>query len=103
MLFRSRAGTQAQIFLTVKGPHRAAVKPVVRQVVPESLQVVVGEGKPVGSGNVIRIPIGITIPPGSPPANHICSTQAPAGRIVLDTGHPDSPELIIRVCVAIAP
>ncbi|MFM8805375.1 MAG: DUF1573 domain-containing protein [Planctomycetia bacterium] len=99
----SRSGTQTNLFLTAKGPHRAAVKPVVREVVPDSLQVVVGEGKPVGSGNVIRIPLSITIPPGSSPANHICSTQAPAGKIVLDTGHPDSPTLTIPVCLAIIP
>lgn len=99
----SRAGSQNSLFLTVKGPHRALVRPVVREIVPESLQVVVGEGKPVGSGNVIRIPISITIPPGSAPANHLCSPQAPAGRIVLDTGHPNSPTLTIPVCVAIVP
>jgi len=99
----SRAGSQTSLFLTAKGPHRANVRPVVREIVPESLQVVVGEGKPVGSGNVIRIPISITIPPGSAPANHLCSPQAPAGRIVLDTGHPESPTLTIPVCVAIVP
>jgi len=99
----SRSGAKTSLFLTVKGPHREKVRPVVRQVVPESLEVVVGEGKPVGSGTVIRIPLSITIPPDSPPANHLCSPQAPAGKIVLDTGHPDSPELTIPVCVAIGP
>jgi hypothetical protein len=98
-----KGGGHAQVFLTAKGPHRAAIKPVVREVVPSSLQVDVGEGKPVGSGGVIRIPISITIPPGSQPANHRCSQQAPAGRIVLETGHPDSPTLTIPVCIAIDP
>jgi len=99
----SRSGSQTSLFLTAKGPHRAEVKPVVREVVPDSLQVVVGEGRPVGSGNVIRVPLSITIPPGSRPVNHVCSPQAPAGRIVLDTGHPDSPTLTISVCVTIIP
>lgn len=98
-----KVGGHAQVFLTAKGPHRASVKPVVREVVPGSLQVDVGAGKPVGSGGVIRIPISITIPAGSPPANHRCSQQAPAGRIVLNTGHPDSPTLSIPVCIAIDP
>ena len=96
-------GSHAQLFLIAKGPHRTAVKPIVREVVPGSLVVEVGDGKPVGSGGVIRIPLSITIPPGSPPANHRCSQQAPAGRIVLDTGHPDSPTLSIPVCIAIGP
>jgi len=96
-------GSHAQLFLIAKGPHRTAVTPIVREVVPGSLVVEVGDGKPVGSGGVIRIPLSITIPPGSPPANHRCSQQAPAGRIVLDTGHPDSPTLSIPVCIAIGP
>ena len=72
-------------------------------MVPETLKVIVEEGKPVGSGNVIRIPLSITISPGSAPSNHICSPQAPAGKIVLETAHPDSPTLTIPVCVAIVP
>ena len=99
----SRTGSQTSLFLTAKGPHRDAVRPVIREVVPDSLQVVVGEGKPVGNGNVIRFPLSITIPPGSAQANHLGSSQAPAGRIVLDTGHPYSPSLTIPVCVAIVP
>lgn len=99
----SRVGARTQLFLTAKGPHRAAVKPVVREVVPKSLTVEVGEGKPVGSGGVIRIPLAISIAPGSAPANHLCSEQAPGGRIVLETGHPDSPTLTVPVCIAIGP
>jgi hypothetical protein len=45
----------------------------------------------------------VVIPAGSRAANHLCSEQGPAGRIVLDTGHPDSPTLDIPVCVAIGP
>lgn len=99
----SREGHRASVFLTAKGPHRSSVRPTVREVVPESLQVVVDEGKPVGSGNVIRFQISITIPPGSAPCNHIGTSQAPAGKIVLDTGHPESPTLTVPVCIAIAP
>jgi len=98
-----KVGSHAELFLTVKGPHAGAVKPVVSEVVPESLVVVVGDAKPVGSRGMMRIPLSITIPPGSPQANHRCSQQAPAGRIVLTTGHPETPTLSIPVCVAIGP
>jgi len=98
-----RAGSRAEVFLTAKGPHAAAVKPKVREVVPESLGVEIGVGKPVGEKGMIRIPISITIPPGSPPANHRCSEQGPAGRIVLDTGHPENPSFTIPICVVIGP
>ncbi len=99
----SRNGSRTQVFLMAKGPHRSSVRPSVRETEPASLVVEVGAGVPVGTGGTIRIPISISIPPGSPPANHRCSPQAPAGRIVLETGHPDTPILTIPVCVAIEP
>ncbi|MEI6241655.1 MAG: DUF1573 domain-containing protein [Planctomycetia bacterium] len=98
-----RAGSRTEVFLTAKGPHAASVKPVVREVVPDSLAVEIGDGKPVGDKGMIRIPLTITIRPGSPPANHRCSDQGPAGRIVLETGHPETPEFSIPVCVVIGP
>jgi hypothetical protein len=98
-----RTGKNTQVFITAKGAHRDAVHPVVRDVVPASMQVAVGEGKPVGSGAVMRFPLTITIPAGSAPCNHLGSSQAPAGRIVLDTGHPDSPTMTIPVSVAVGP
>lgn len=98
-----RTGGRAEVFLTAKGTHAAAVKPTVREVVPKSLGVEIGAGKPVGDKGMIRTPISITIPPGSPPANHRCSEQGPAGRIVLDTGHPENPVFTIPICVVIGP
>jgi hypothetical protein len=98
-----KAGFRTQLFLTSRGPHRDLVRPVVREVVPGSLQVEIGESKPVGAGGVVRTPLTVVIPPGSPPANNLCSEQAPSGRIVLDTGHPDTPTLTIHVCIAIGP
>jgi hypothetical protein len=98
-----RNGFKRKLFLTAKGPHRDLVRPVVREVVPESLLVTVGEGAAVGSGNALRFPMDLEVRPGSRPVNHLCSDQGPAGRIVLDTGHPDAPTLSIPVCIAIGP
>lgn len=98
-----KAGLRTRIFLTAKGPHRDRIQPTVEETVPSALQVTVGVASPVGSGGAVRIPLDIVIPPGSRGANHICSEQGPAGRIVLVTGHPDSPKLSIPVCVAIGP
>ncbi len=98
-----RVGMRTQLFITAKGPHRDAVHPVVREVVPGSMTVEVGEGKPVGSGGVMRFPLTIVVPPGSPPSNNLGSSQAPAGRIVIETGHPESPTMTIPLSVAIGP
>lgn len=98
-----RAGLVTQLFITARGPHAAAVRPVVRSVEPASLVVTVGEPGPVGGGGSLRIPLEISIPPGSRPVNHLCSESGPPGTIVLDTGHPEVPTLTIPVCVAIGP
>jgi hypothetical protein len=98
-----RTGFKRRIFLTAKGPHRDQVRPVVRETVPDTLEVTIGQAAPVGAGGVLRIPIDIAIRPGSRGSNHLCSEQGPAGRIVLDTGHPESPELSIPVCIAVGP
>jgi hypothetical protein len=97
----SRTGLHSQLFITAKGPHRETVRPVVREVVPSSMTVEVGEGAAVGKSGVMRFPLTISIPPGSKAVNHLGSSQAPAGRIVLDTGHPESPSMTIPVSVAI--
>jgi hypothetical protein len=98
-----KTGLRTRVFLTAKGPHRESVRPTVREVIPEALEVTVGEGSPIGTGGAVRIPIDIVIQPGSRAVNHLCSQQGPAGRIVLATGHPDSPEFTIPVCVAVGP
>jgi hypothetical protein len=98
-----KTGLRTRVFLTAKGPHRDSVRPTIREVVPESLQVTIGDGTPIGTGGAVRIPIDIVIPPDSRAVNHLCSQQGPAGRIVLATGHPDSPEFTIPVCVAVGP
>ncbi len=98
-----RKGFTTRLFITVKGPHAAAVRPVVRETVPAGLAVTVGEPRPVGSGGSLRIPLDIEVAPGARPANHLCSESGPPGRIVVETGHPDTPFLTIPVCVSIGP
>lgn len=98
-----RTGGRTDLFLVAKGPHAASVRPTVKEAVPASLVVEIGSGIPVGDRGMVRIPLSITIPPGSPPANHRCSEQGPAGRIVLETGHPETPVYSIPVCVVIGP
>ena len=99
----SRSGLTTKLFITARGPNREQVRPVVRDVVPPSLDVQVGVAEPIGSGAVLRIPLTVAIASGSPPANHRGSEQAPAGRIVLETGLPDCPTLSLPVSVVIGP
>ena len=89
--------------MTAKGEHRDTVRPVVVETVPASLKVEVGEPTAIGEGVVVRIPLSISIPAGSPTCNHLGSKLGGLGRIVLETGHPDVPQLTIPVRVAVSP
>lgn len=97
-----RKGLSTKLFLTVKGASREQVRPVVKEVIPAGLRVDIGEPTSIGGGDLVRIGLTLSVDADSPQANNLCTNAASAGRIVLQTGHPDSPELAIPVCVAIA-
>lgn len=97
-----QTGLTTKIFLTAKGEFRNKVQPRVVDIVPEGLTVKIDPPSQIGGGDVVRIGIEIQIPPGTPPANNLCSETAEPGYILLDTGHPKTPTLKIPVCVAIA-
>ncbi len=97
-----QTGLTTKIFLTAKGEFRNKVQPRVVDIVPEGLTVKIDPPSQIGGGDIVRIGIEIQIPPGTPPANNLCSETAEPGYILLDTGHPKTPTLKIPVCVAIA-
>lgn len=97
-----RDGFVTKLFLTAKGSGRNQVEPALKEVVPPGLQVELAPPQPIGDGGLVRIGITLRIPPDAPTANNLCTQTASAGRIVLETGHPDTPELTIPLCVAIA-
>ncbi|MFM8579481.1 MAG: DUF1573 domain-containing protein [Planctomycetaceae bacterium] len=99
----STTGGGVDLFLTVKGPERERIKPVVREVVPDSISVELGEPSPIGAGTVWKVPIQIRVPVGSKTCNHLGSRQGPLGRIVLETGLASTPELTLPVRLAIGP
>lgn len=98
-----RQGLRTRVFLTAKGGCRDRVRPVVRETDPDCLGVTIGVAAAIGEGNAVRIPIDIVIEPDSRPLNRLCTESGPAGRIVLETGCPDTPSFRIPVCVAIGP
>ena len=57
----------------------------------------------MGDGSVIQIPWTLRIPPDSRPANHLGSQASDLGQIVLETGHPQEPELRVFVRFAVRP
>ncbi len=97
-----RDGLETKLFVMAKGPGRDRVRLVLKEVIPAGLEVDVSPPRPVGDGELVRFGITLSIPPEAPTANNLCTEAASAGKIVLETGHPDTPELTIPICVAIA-
>lgn len=97
----SRKGSQRDLTLLVRGPHREEVEFTCQQCMPEFLEVEVGETTLVGRGAVAKTPLIVRIPPGAPAANHLGSDQGALGEIVLETSHPEIPILRIHVSFAV--
>jgi hypothetical protein len=96
-------GATRQLRVVARGPHAKNVRLKLAKLVPDLLQVDVGQGKPIGQGAVIQIPLSIRIPPGNRAANHLGSKASDLGQIVFETGHPQQPELRILVRFAVRP
>jgi hypothetical protein len=87
--------------LIVRGSLGKEVKFKVIGIEPGFLQVTLGETTPIGSGAATQTPLTIQIPEGSPPGNHMGSDQGKLGEIILETGHPQTPQLHILVRFAV--
>ena len=96
----SRQGAQRTLLIIAGGPHGKDIQFKSVEVVPDLLKAELGTPKPIG-GHATQVPLTITIPPGSPPANHLGSEQGKLGRITIETDHPRTPKLKILVRFAV--
>ena len=94
-------GAQMRLMLLVRGPHRKQVefKPV--RIVPECVEVDLGKTTATNNGALIQTPLTIRIPAGSPPGNYLGPPQGEVGQIIIDTNHPQQPQLQILVSFAV--
>jgi len=97
----SANGARRRLLLIASGPHRKEVKPKLAQAVGEPLKVELGETAEMGGGAVSRTELSIQIPPGSPPVNCLGGEHGRPAEILIDTGHPEIPQLHIRVRYAV--
>lgn len=86
---KSSQGFARDMFLLVRGEHRHDLKVQVGQLSPDWLNVSLGEPVELNKGAVIKIPLRIEIPPGSPVSNHSGTDLGKFGEVVLETTHPD--------------
>lgn len=99
--FKSSQGFARDMFLLVRGEHRRDVKVQAGPVSPDWLKVSLGEPVELNKGAVIKIPLRIEIPPGSPVSNHSGNDLGKYGEVVLETTHPDVKQIRMLLNFAI--
>ncbi|HPM83313.1 MAG TPA: DUF1573 domain-containing protein [Candidatus Anammoximicrobium sp.] len=96
-----QTGGQRNLLLLVRGPHCKATTFRLARVVPDCLAVELGQTKASSDGQSTRTPLVIRIPAGSPPASHLGPPQGELGQIVVETTHPQQPQLRLLVSFAV--
>jgi len=96
-----RQGAQRTLLIIAGGKRGKDIRFTGVNADPGLLKVELGVPRPLKDGQATQTPLTITIPPGSPPANHLGSEQGKLGRITIDTDHPNTPQLRILVRFAV--
>ena len=94
---QSKAGAERQLFLLLRGRHRQNVRFAIVNRQPDWLQARFGEPQEVNGGALVKVPLTIIVPPGSPAANHLGSAQGKMGQLSIDTTHPTASRLNVFV------
>jgi len=97
---RSSEGLKRNLWVLVHGEHRHDVQITVGKCEPEFLQATLGSPADVHGGAVLRIPLTLEIPPGTPDANYLGS-PGKLGQVILETTHPDAKQVRLLVQVAV--
>lgn len=84
----------------VRGPHRDQTRLEIKRVVPEGVQAELGETKALADGRVLQTPLVVRLPTNLPAMSYL-GNNGRYGELVLGTGHPDAPEVVIRLKFAI--
>jgi hypothetical protein len=96
-------GTERRLQVVLRGSQTAEGRLKLVRVSPDVLRAELGLGKRLGESGVTLVPLTVRIPPGSRPANHLGSKADELGQIVIATGHPKQPELLVLVRFAVRP
>jgi hypothetical protein len=95
----TQKGASRKLTLLIRGPHRQQSTVQVERTDPPELQVTVGA--PVDGAQVRQIPLTIDVPAGARPLSRLGQGHGGYGEIILNSTHPDAPQLKVLVEFAI--
>lgn len=91
-------GAVVPMRVLVTGPHRDNINLRIGKIDPEGvLQAKLGAVTKVSSGKTHMYNLTIEIPKNSPPANRSGSKGAPPGTVIIESDHPDTPQLKLYI------
>jgi hypothetical protein len=93
---KSTDGKKGELTVLIRGPAATDVKLSVASFDPPELRVIIGEPRRL-SDTIVQVPVGISVPPGTPPMVRLGTEQGSEGRVLLNTTHPIIKELSIGV------
>jgi hypothetical protein len=99
---RSAAGGVEELNVAIRGEHANDTTLRVEKVEPPVLQVSLGERKTMRE-NLVWIPLKVEIPKGTRPMVRAGEDQGGEGLIVLNTTHPTTSEVRLRVLFTVQP
>ncbi len=97
---KSATGKKARLNVVVRGDGAENIKIDVGTVDPSELKVSMGEPKRLRA-NLVHIPVDIEVPAGTRPMARMATSQGDAGKVVLQTTHPDMKEISFGVRFAV--
>jgi len=96
-----QAGARRSLMLLARGPHSKTTTYRLVRVVPECLSVELGQTKASADGASTRTPLVVRVAAGSPTGDHLGPPQGELGQIVIDTTHPQQPQLQLPVSFSV--
>ena len=98
---KGREGKKRTVYLLVRGPYRNDVRVTSASAVPDALHVTAGDPISSGDEKLVRIPLHLEVPPGTPSLNFQGENLGGYGKIVLETTHPEVKQLEILVSLVV--
>jgi len=98
----AQTGTRRKLLLIARGQSDKPIEYTVERIIPDWLEVELGEPKHIGRGATTQTPLWIAVPAGSPATSYLGAAEAGhEGEVRLKTNRPKAEEIPIRVRFAV--
>jgi hypothetical protein len=92
----SAEGGSSRLTVAIRGEHAAKTEVKVARIDPPELKATLGESAAIRDA-LVHIPLVVEIPPGTPPMVRAGENDGGEGEIILETTHPTTRQLRLRV------